>query len=1066
MKHREAVLNLFFWQAPSCFLVVFGLLVGMPGQAEIIPADRMGPWGPDCVGVKGGIPNSSNMTISATLTAGASVSTINNAIAAAASNQVVQLAAGTYNLAGNIVGKSGVVLRGAGLSNTIINFTSGGVSVGNSGLVYNALYGNYNGGGSVGWTAGYSLGSSNLTVSSTSGLTAGQVVCLDQINDPFFVNPAGFEGPISAGRSPFNRLTEQWTEVQTVTDGTHITVWPPVAVPYISGGRSPQLWWIPKSLWTTRFGVENMTVNGQSNGGGVTVWYANIGHELTKECWVKNVKTMYGYWSHIAWYGSFRCEVRHCYAYGTQNAAQTSYGYVPSYTSGLLVEDNIFESVVANTLTADCTSQSVFAYNYATNNYYTGGTGYLMGMAQTHDGGACMLLWEGNHGSLADWDYIHGGGSHMVLFRNRLAGWAPFTYGGGESVHNVLCLQIDPTNRFASSIGNILGTAGKHTKYASYPGNGAYSDERVIYKVGFVNHAYGLDNWTDDLYSWTTFFRHMDYDVVTDGITYNPTNADVTLPASLYLASKPAFFGSLQWPPYNPTNHSAAAMSPTNIPAGYRLVFGADPPAGVVSQPPVAKASATPTNGPAPLAVSFSSAGSYDPEGVSLSYSWTFGDGGSSTAANPSHTYQNAGSYTAQLSVSDGTNIGASPISINVTIAGTNQPPVAMASGTPTTGVSPLVVSFSSAGSYDPEGATLSYSWAFGDGATSIAGNPSHSYAAGTYSAQLRVSDGTNTASSTLVRITVTNPAPTVSLTSPINGASYVAPATINLGASVTPNGHTITKVQFYSGAALLGEDAAAPYSLTLTDLGPGSYSLTAQTIYDTGSVAASSAVTISVGGLAAAYGFEERIGGSTADGSGTGNNGTLSGVTWTAAGRYGNALVFGTNGLVTVNDSASLELTSGMTVEAWVFPTAAGGWRSVIFKPLGTSGLSYVLQASSYSGNVPSFGLSISPVNVMASSALPLNTWSHLAATYDGTTMRLYINGTEVANQAQTGVIATSSDALMIGGNLSGENFVGTIDEVRIYSRPLTASEIQNDMNTPVESRPAPPTGLRVAGP
>jgi glucose/arabinose dehydrogenase/chitodextrinase len=85
------------------------------------------------------------------------------------------------------------------------------------------------------------------------------------------------------------------------------------------------------------------------------------------------------------------------------------------------------------------------------------------------------------------------------------------------------------------------------------------------------------------------------------------------------------------------------------------------------NQPPVAAAAANPTSGPAPLAVSFSSAGSSDPEGQPLSYAWTFGDGGTSTAANPSHTYPQAGSYTARMTVSDGTNSTlSSPITISV----------------------------------------------------------------------------------------------------------------------------------------------------------------------------------------------------------------------------------------------------------------------------------------------------------------------------------------------------------------------------------------------------------------
>ena len=72
-----------------------------------------------------------------------------------------------------------------------------------------------------------------------------------------------------------------------------------------------------------------------------------------------------------------------------------------------------------------------------------------------------------------------------------------------------------------------------------------------------------------------------------------------------------------------------------------------------------------------------------------------------------------------------------------------------------------------------------------------------------------------------------------------------------------------------------------------------------------------------------AAYGFNEGSGTVVSDVSGNGNNGTISGATWTTSGKYGNALSFnGTNALVTINNAPSLQLTSAMTVEAWVYPT------------------------------------------------------------------------------------------------------------------------------------------------
>ena len=97
--------------------------------------------------------------------------------------------------------------------------------------------------------------------------------------------------------------------------------------------------------------------------------------------------------------------------------------------------------------------------------------------------------------------------------------------------------------------------------------------------------------------------------------------------------------------------------------------------------------------------------------------------------------------------------------------------------------------------------------------------------------------------------VTNATPQPSVALTSPANGSSYSAPASIDLAATVVANGHTITKVQFYNGTTLLTEDATAPYSYTWTNVSVGSYSLTARAVYDAGASVDSSAVNVTVTG-------------------------------------------------------------------------------------------------------------------------------------------------------------------------------------------------------------------------
>jgi hypothetical protein len=120
--------------------------------------------------------------------------------------------------------------------------------------------------------------------------------------------------------------------------------------------------------------------------------------------------------------------------------------------------------------------------------------------------------------------------------------------------------------------------------------------------------------------------------------------------------------------------------------------------------------------------------------------------------------------------------------------------------------------------------------------------------------------------------------------------------------------------------------------------------------------------------------------------------------------------------------------------------------------EPEGPDGVVYFLQANS-DMNQPATGMSINGEEILyGRTSLVAGSWTHLAATYDGTWQRLYINGVEVAQQMQTGLIASSSGDLSIGGDsVWKQYFQGRIDEVRIYNRALSASEIQADMDTPI---------------
>ena len=238
---------------------------------------------------------------------------------------------------------------------------------------------------------------------------------------------------------------------------------------------------------------------------------------------------------------------------------------------------------------------------------------------------------------------------------------------------------------------------------------------------------------------------------------------------------------------------------------------------------------------------------------------------------------------------------------------------------------------------------------------------------------------------------------------------------------------------------------------------------------YSTVAEATTGAAPATPPGLVGAWAFAEGNGTTTADSSGNGNAGTITGASWTTQGRFGNALSFnGTNSLVRVADSASLDLTTAMTLSAWIQPTASqSGWRTIMQHETDA----YFLNASNSDGPLrPSGGgtLGGNTQYLSGPSANPVNAWTYVALTYDGATVRLYINGTQVASRAATGAIQTTNSPLWIGGNSPyGEYFQGLIDEARVYNRALTQAEIQSDMNTsivptaPDTSPPTAPAGL-----
>jgi fibronectin type 3 domain-containing protein len=276
------------------------------------------------------------------------------------------------------------------------------------------------------------------------------------------------------------------------------------------------------------------------------------------------------------------------------------------------------------------------------------------------------------------------------------------------------------------------------------------------------------------------------------------------------------------------------------------------------------------------------------------------------------------------------------------------------------------------------------------------------------------------------------------------------------------------------SAFAQIGTPTGLAY--TDTNLAAGTYSYRARATDAAGNLSpysnvASAVVGGALPGVVAAFGFGEGTGTTVADASGNGITGTLQGATWTAAGKYGSALSFnGTSSYVDLGSPAGLSGTGSMTLESWVFATASPFDDGQIVAR-STDAVGWQLKTTPDTGR-RTFGVAVSgPTGARAqrygATVLSLNTWYHVAAVYNAAaqTLDIYVNGT-LDNASLVGSVPSSQTLPSVNANIGrrsgGFNFVGSIDEVRIYSRALAPAEIQADMNSPVGEAAAdtqPPT-------
>jgi hypothetical protein len=595
---------------------------GAFGAGAIIPVDRMIDWSHAGVvqpnGTQG-IPN--RTTICATLDAavyGDGITDAGPAIQAAIdgcpANQVVSLPAGTYKLGTKVWVNHSVVLRGAGTTKTKIVESAGNNILFSS---FKSAEPNANQLHAVDWTAGYARGSTTITLADASNLKVGQAIVLDQLNDtdvsaPGYlplVSPVGSDGTCGLGAndciSPVDgphfctdgahvvpRALMQTVEIQSIA-GNDVTIAPPLYVAHLASLQPQAFLWDGDDLRYA--GVENLTVDGQN--GDAALQFSFCAH-----CWVKGVEIDHFARGAVSLSYDRHFELRDSRIFMNKAAAPENYGVEIYDTTDSRFENNILEALTSGIEVSYSSNGNVIAYNYATG--AAPGAQTIYSDMGTHSVHAYMNLWEGNVVTQMAFDVVWGSASHQTLFRNRVTGYLPPRPGADGSLWSGWNwpVLIQAWQRDFNVVGNVLGTAGvqngyqaanapiatgvtAHTSTCGSPSCGL--SVGPIYILGYwrVNDTTDMTNY--DPLTARTLLRWGNYDAVTDAARWEaseiPTGVPVpttkALPASLYLPSKPSFFGAVPWPAIGPDVTGGNATQMVNkIPA--QLCYEAGPGSG------------------------------------------------------------------------------------------------------------------------------------------------------------------------------------------------------------------------------------------------------------------------------------------------------------------------------------------------------------------------------------------------------------------------------------------------------------------------------------------------------
>jgi hypothetical protein len=555
----------------------------------LLPDARRIDW--SHAGIPGGIPSGSwaiYKTLSPSGGADDSVA-IQAAINAAPPNSVILLNPGTYVLhrsstvcsglsddyasgvyeAGLCINKA-VALRGSGPDQTILKYGDGAniISLGNTYLSSSSV-------AFIPIASGATKGSTAVTLASAAGISAGTYLVITQDNpmdadgNPL-VDTTGYTGSCSGcGHGLTNSVMTQIVRVANV-QGPVVTTERPL---YFTYGNSPKAY---KLSMVENAGLEDLRLQPTASSGSAIV-FKNVNLESCAHCWVKNVESdMAVDRSHVYLSDVYGSELRNSYLNDgyNHNSGLTYAVFLEFRNSENLIENNIIRRARHSTILSG-SSGNVFGYNYLVD-AYMGEYHNSLPESDTHGAHPFMNLWEGNVTSNIEFDFAHGSGSHNTAFRNYVNMTSTNPDTGMPMTSALYGMNIAYFNNYENAVGNVIGPYGSPCTAGAYETNYGVAQSSTIYKLGYFDDGGGTaPNAALAAKVGQTLLRGGNWDCKTNAVIWDDNVPSGSLratylvsqpmPASLYKASKPSWFGSVSWPAIDPSATTKVNKIPAQL---------------------------------------------------------------------------------------------------------------------------------------------------------------------------------------------------------------------------------------------------------------------------------------------------------------------------------------------------------------------------------------------------------------------------------------------------------------------------------------------------------------------